>query len=66
MIDYLKRDRETLEEALFYSDCQELVDNWDDNWTRCGICLAPIFKITDEDGNEKLVIEHGSMARFHQ
>jgi hypothetical protein len=67
MIDYLKRDRETLEEGIYYEDCQSAADNWDDNWSRCPICLEYMYIETDEDGNEKKILEHAlSMARFHQ
>lgn len=66
VVDYIKRDRETLEESVFYEDCQELVAHWDDTWTRCGICLSELWLYTYDDGREEIVIEHGSMARFHQ
>lgn len=67
MIDYLKRDRETLEQGIFYEDCLSAADSWDENWTRCPVCLEHGYIEIDDDGNEKMILEHApSMARFHQ
>jgi hypothetical protein len=64
--DYLYRDQGTLEEGLFFNDCQEMIDHWDDNFTRCGVCLAPLWLYIYEDGREEIVINHENMQRFHQ
>lgn len=66
MIDYLKRDRETLDAGIFFEDCQSASDNFDQNWTRCPVCLAPLWLYIYDDGREEIVIEHKSMAQFHQ
>jgi len=66
-VDYKKRESDTLNDGLFYEDCQSAVDNWDDDWLFCPVCLSPMYKEIDEDGNEKMILEHApSMARFHQ
>ena len=66
LVDYLKRDRETLEDGIFFDDCQSAADNFDENWTRCPICLSPLWLYVYDDGREEIVVEHGSMAPFHQ
>lgn len=66
LVDYLKRDRETLDDGLFFDDCQDAADHWDENWTRCPVCCEPVF-LGEENGEEVMIIEHKeSMAQFYQ
>jgi hypothetical protein len=64
--DYIERDKETLDDGIFFEDCQVAGDHWDENWTRCPICLAPLWLYIYDDGREEIVVEHNSMAQFHQ
>lgn len=67
MIDYFARDRETLEQGIFYEDCESAAENWDDDWTRCPVCLEYMHIEIDDDGNERKILEHRpSMAVFFQ
>jgi hypothetical protein len=51
---------------MLFEDCEVAMEHFDENWTHCPTCFGCIWQEVDDDGVEKLVVEHESMARMWQ